>query len=551
MKTTTLLSSVSRLGFLLACGLAASGAHGQAGPTWTSVWRSSSATASGYAAGRSIALAADGSRYVSGQFEGPLTLGSVTLTPGSGSSHYFLACFDAQGAVRWARQVDGSGSSIGSVAVDAAGNAYLAGDFYGSVDVDGATLSSAAGDSYLVKFNAQGQQQWLRQAGTGTYAGSLAVDASGNVCLAGFSGNAAVYGSPLPGGPGIFFGKISPSGTVLLATRVSTGSSSYSIGGNMTLDAAGNAYLIGSFNGRPSFGATTLVPAGDSDIFLCKLDAAGTPLWARRLGGSNTDNPGGVAVDAAGNVVVCGSSAYGLPGSGDPPGATLYLSRFSPQGTALWERQVGPIFSSSNTNLINSYVAGVAYDGRGGILVTGRLNGTASFGPSTTLNSYTAAAFVVRYDGQGQAVWADHSVATGSHGAAGGTPAVASDGRIFLVGTAMGSVTFGSVATTPPATGRADVFVAELAPGSVLATTSAAPRLALSAYPNPATEAVTLTLPTAAHLRILDALGREVRGQQLPAGPSTVPLTGLAPGLYQLAAQLTNGQTARAQVVVR
>jgi len=76
-----------------------------------------------------------------------------------------------------------------------------------------------------------------------------------------------------------------------------------------------------------------------------------------------------------------------------------------------------------------------------------------------------------------------------------------------------------------------------------LTTTAATAPAALTAYPNPATGRVLLTLPPAAPAaELLDALGRVVRTAPAQAGTATLDVAGLAPGLYVVRAA---GQVAR------
>ncbi len=66
------------------------------------------------------------------------------------------------------------------------------------------------------------------------------------------------------------------------------------------------------------------------------------------------------------------------------------------------------------------------------------------------------------------------------------------------------------------------------------ATAAAAEATGFLAFPNPAREILTLRQPTqtAARVRLLDALGREVARQPAPGSETTMPVGNLAPGLY-------------------
>jgi hypothetical protein len=73
----------------------------------------------------------------------------------------------------------------------------------------------------------------------------------------------------------------------------------------------GYVFTTGGFHGTADFdpGADTftLTSAGDSDMFVQKLDAAGNLIWARAMGGTDSDYAASVAVDAQGNVYTTGS----------------------------------------------------------------------------------------------------------------------------------------------------------------------------------------------------------------------------------------------------
>ena len=86
-----------------------------------------------------------------------------------------------------ANKIDSGSFADGQVAVDAAGNAYLTGDFDSTITLGTTTLTTTtSGDTYLVKYNAQGAQQWARQGGApGIYSGGIATDAAGNVLITG------------------------------------------------------------------------------------------------------------------------------------------------------------------------------------------------------------------------------------------------------------------------------------------------------------------------------------------------------------------------------
>src|SRR5688500_6107558 len=82
----------------------------------------------------------------------------------------------------------------------------------------------------------------------------------------------------------------------------SAGSTGGEAGNATAIDAGGNAYVAGYFTSASiTFGSTSLINAGNSDIFLTKYDALGNVSWAINFGGVDGDIAHSVAVDPSGN----------------------------------------------------------------------------------------------------------------------------------------------------------------------------------------------------------------------------------------------------------
>ncbi len=96
----------------------------------------------------------------------------------------------------------------------------------------------------------------------------------------------------------------------------------------MASDPAGNVIVVGTFRGLVSFGGPTLAtPVGVTDMFVAKYDAAGNHLWSKDFSTNMVDQivqPNGVAVDAAGNLVIVGRYT-GLAGFGPNLGGGALL----------------------------------------------------------------------------------------------------------------------------------------------------------------------------------------------------------------------------------
>jgi hypothetical protein len=206
-----------------------------------------------------------------------------------------------------------------SIAVDSAGNAYVTGttnttDFpthnplqpgFGGVEDAFVTKLSAAGSALVYS-------TYLGGSGDDV-GGSIAVDASGNAYVTGFTQSPDFpTANPLqPGFGGVedaFVTKLSAAGSALVYSTY-LGGSGDNVGGSIAVDASGNAYVTGETNSTDFPTKNPLQPANDGnyDVFVTKLNAAGSALdYSTYLGGSTFENGIGIAVDSTGNPYVTG-----------------------------------------------------------------------------------------------------------------------------------------------------------------------------------------------------------------------------------------------------
>lgn len=122
-----------------------------------------------------------GGVFLCGGTSGDLGAGSA------GGGDLWLAQYDATGTLGWIIQL-GTNTHDGAtrVAPDGAGGVYACGDTYGSLAALHVGATSQA-DAWLARFDASGQQLWMRQFGTAApeTPRAVAMDALGGVCTAG------------------------------------------------------------------------------------------------------------------------------------------------------------------------------------------------------------------------------------------------------------------------------------------------------------------------------------------------------------------------------
>ncbi len=288
-------------------------------------------TDSGYA----IALDDAGSAYVTGQTysaDFPTTPDAFDRSFNGGDYwkfDAFVAKLDPSGGVLTYSTFLGGSLSADTgfgIAVDAAGGAYVVGDT-GSSDfptTPGAfDTSFESGEVFVAKLNPAGSALAYSTFLTRSYAEGygIDVDAVGSAYVAG-----AIYSGDLPttpdafddsyngGGGDAFVVKLNPAGAALTYATYLGGSGSDG-GRAIAVDAAGRAYVTGSTSSSDfptSWNAFDRSYNGDSDVFVARLDSAGSALdYGTFLGGSSLGSYGldfgfGIAVDGAGSAYVTG-----------------------------------------------------------------------------------------------------------------------------------------------------------------------------------------------------------------------------------------------------
>lgn len=308
-------------------------------------------------------------------------------------------------SIVWEAQIDGPGieSHVRAAAADGAGDLVVAGQ----------VIPVGAAQCRTAKFTgASGAIAWQRPlavAGANCEVVALSLDGAGNAIVASLarspSGDvtgsrtskyAAVDGALVWERP---FGEPADGADEIVA---------------IDADAEGNVFVTGRF-----------VAGGDPEWRTIKYAAVdGAILWERAFdrGAASEETPGALALDAAGNPIVAGSSRFA---GASPDLVTIKYDRESgaPSWTSVYP---GPEYTSGR-------VEGIAIDGEGNVLVLGGIRAYAS--------SLTAVLLTLKYAaGDGALRWSAviDEVVPNAHGKYGMIAAVPA-GDVVVAGSRFGA----------------------------------------------------------------------------------------------------------------
>lgn len=250
------------------------------------------------------------------------------------------------------------------------------------------------------------------------------------------------------------------------------GSTFYNFAKGIGLDQAGNIYTLGTFEQTgdfdPSANTFIMTSAGEKDIFVQKMDAAGNFLWAISIGGTLDDAGESITVDAAGNIYITGyfqgtvdfDPSTGVSNLTSNGFYDSFVLKLDATGNLLWVQQFGA----------NAYDEGTAIvvNNKGDVYASGLFSNTVDFDPSPAVFNMTANSALDIYTIKlgattGNLLWAKRIPRTlGNNGIY--ELAVDQNDNVYSVGYFQGTVDFDpSVATyTMTSLGREDIFIQKL-----------------------------------------------------------------------------------------
>lgn len=274
--------------------------------------------------GRAIEVDAGGGAWVTGATYSANFPVVNTLQPFRGGDAFVARITPDGSALAFSTFLGGTGTDEDGrdIVLDGQGNAVVAGltnsaDFP-RVSPYQVNYGGGSHDAFVTRLNTSGTallySTYLGGAGDDV-ANGVALDPSGNVYVTGSTTSsnfplAGAFRSSLGGFEDAFLTKLASTGSSLVYSTY-LGGGSWDSGNGIAVDQGGSAVVVGE-TGSDDFPVVTPVDpirGSANEGFVARFNSAGSGLlFSTFLGGTGVDRAQGVALDAAGNILVTGDT---------------------------------------------------------------------------------------------------------------------------------------------------------------------------------------------------------------------------------------------------
>lgn len=344
----------------------------------------------------------------------PMVFGSTILN-GFGKSDCFIVKFSSNGDLIWGKSFGGTGEDqLNSMSSDSNGNLFFCGSYPESIYFGTIMLTNTTGyhRSYVAKMSSSGNFEWIKNtAGTNTVLGIDLKFKNNFIVLAGkfygtlTAGSLQVHSSGESDG---YIIKYDQNGNEQWIKRY--GGTGYDEAYRVDIASTGDIFIAGSFDFTLDFGNNITVTAvGGTNTFLCKLDQNGSCSWAINgevispQGFSGGLYPSDVLVDSNGDSYLLGYFEGGIVYAGDtlhrsPAGeCDSYLIKFSRSGKKIYIKQ---ILSGGVSNASYTFALNLTSDHSDNIYISGYYSGRSTFDQHVlTANSTSHDMFIAKISG--------------------------------------------------------------------------------------------------------------------------------------------------------
>lgn len=474
---------------------------------------------------------------------------SSSIITGFGIEDVFTTKHNADGNLLWSGLIGGLYNEFPEgIITDSERNVISVGRFHNVVDFDPGNgqyniTPVDFNDIYISKLDPNGNLIWVKSIGSNTMESptSVAVDKDNNIYFSGYSNGT------LDVNPGedtnyvtaeFFVVKLTPEGQfVWVKSFIGSG---HNI--DMVVDDEDNVILIGTLNGTLDFdpgpSSYNLTKIGALDLYVCKLDSAGSFQWAKQIG-----NSGGFgqpyALDCGPNEELFITGYFNGSLDFDPGvavnmslsngGDDVYLLKLNKNGDFEWVRTFG-----GNGDDWSQAVKAGPY---GEVYITGRFQDTVDMNPGVGIHEFITTGFtdmfITKFNSAGEFESATHI--GGANYVSGFGIEVGHSGEVYCTGDFFTTIDFDPTNSflNVTANGTSDAFILRLNPKDLGIDHDLPLSMLLS--PNPTTDVLHFSgidSGTNQTVQILDLRGKLV--DEVILEGNSIDVSQLESGVYLL-----------------
>ncbi len=404
-----------------------------------------------------VAVDGAGNMYVAGSFHGTVAFDPDAPISTNGTAIY-VAKFDPTGRPLWSKSFQGSGViHVSGIALDAQEYIALTGTFTSTVNFDGSTLSAGTYQAiFLAKLASNGQALWSTRIAPdeSSIVTRPAVDSSGKIILFGEAGCATTCQPPTYR---LWLRTFLPDGSAGISKNFPyTDGLNGHVAGGVTVDRFDNILITGAFNQTENFGAGTVNTSGGYDVFVAKFDPEGFFVWNATYGDADDQFGRDVVSDSLGSVILLGTYAGTISFGA---GSEITAAGMSDIVVAKFGSDNTYIWSQSFGTTGDQTATRAAMDGDDNIAFTGRTTGQVDYGGGPLTSGGAVDIPVVKLDRDGHHLWS--RVYGASVDQTGAVITEDSMGNTILGAAVEGSIDIGAEVLS--SSGEGDVVLARLA----------------------------------------------------------------------------------------
>lgn len=255
-----------------------------------------------------------GNVWVTGSFTGSIQIGSSNYNSNGASDAYIAKLSASTGKVLFATNIGSTGNDVASgIGTDKWGNIYISGNYNGTVTYGSVTLTTQPGaNSYVIKMDQSGNPYWGKTINGSAAAEvwNMAVDDMGSMFITGYCGNGSslnITGTVVNPNFDTYITSLDSSGTYKWYISAMNAAGKFT---DISTDNAGNAYFIGYYIGQNSqVGQKTVQSSYMQNLFIGKINNSGNCSWVQPYGNSLTAlvlEQNSIDVTDDGKIFACG-----------------------------------------------------------------------------------------------------------------------------------------------------------------------------------------------------------------------------------------------------